>query len=323
MLDNVVIVRVDGGICSQVEFVALGLYLSRRFNVKIKYDLSWFEKVGKDINGVFVRNWDMPKAFPGFALEVAGEDEILRVRRTGSVCETLEECLALCERGVSVYICGYPDRLPALTELREEFRVGFSPVVEGDSLTLLNEVTRSNSCAVHVRRGDLSTYINGYGRPATVKYFQDAMKIVSALHPETRFYIFSDEPDWVRENIIRCGIPERPCKLCDVNGSDKGYLDLFLMSRCRRIVSSHGSMGVLAAFLSPDIDLLVTSSDRGPVTDILGRVICVRDGREKGESAAPQRASEAVAIRVRRVRKDGWRKPLYKVYKKIQKWISV
>lgn len=53
-LDNIVVVRVDGGICSQIEFVELGLYLNRRFNMRMKYGLSRFGKVRKDINCLLI-----------------------------------------------------------------------------------------------------------------------------------------------------------------------------------------------------------------------------------------------------------------------------
>ena len=44
MEDNLIIVRVDGGIASQIGFVALGKAFEEK-GYQVKYDLSWFETV--------------------------------------------------------------------------------------------------------------------------------------------------------------------------------------------------------------------------------------------------------------------------------------
>lgn len=46
MRDNIVIIRVDGGICSQIAFFVLGLVFKEK-GYEVKYDLSWFETSGK------------------------------------------------------------------------------------------------------------------------------------------------------------------------------------------------------------------------------------------------------------------------------------
>lgn len=50
-----IIVRVDGGICAQVAFVSMGLYLQEKFagQAVVKYDLSWYREYGKDLTGKF------------------------------------------------------------------------------------------------------------------------------------------------------------------------------------------------------------------------------------------------------------------------------
>lgn len=68
---------------------------------------------------------------------------------------------------------------------------------------------------------------------------------------EANFFIFSDEPDWCQENVTRF-MPEGTYKIMDQNGSDKGYIDLALMSRCHCIIASQGSMGKYGALLRPE-----------------------------------------------------------------------
>ena len=82
MRKDLVIIRVDGGIASQISFVALGLEFESR-GYKVKYDLSWFDEFGNGIyneqNG-YDRSYniafDIPKAFPDIKYEIASRDEI-------------------------------------------------------------------------------------------------------------------------------------------------------------------------------------------------------------------------------------------------------
>ena len=80
---DLIVVHIDGGICSQINFISYGLALShmRGDKVKVKYDTSWFREDGKDCNGRFVRNWDFPKAFPGLPIEEATDAEIASVKK--------------------------------------------------------------------------------------------------------------------------------------------------------------------------------------------------------------------------------------------------
>lgn len=78
--DDLIIIRSDGGICSQIDFVALGQYFADK-GYEVKYDLSWFDECGKSTDGRFARNYDMPKAFPDLKLEIATTQEIALYKR--------------------------------------------------------------------------------------------------------------------------------------------------------------------------------------------------------------------------------------------------
>ncbi len=45
--DDFIVLRTDGGICSQIAFHALGNYFIDK-GYHVKYDLTWFHKNGKD-----------------------------------------------------------------------------------------------------------------------------------------------------------------------------------------------------------------------------------------------------------------------------------
>ena len=94
---NLVIVRIDGGICSQINFFAYGHAVQNMLGerAKVKYDLSWFKENGKDYFGKFVRNWDFPKAFPDLAVEEASAEEIAA---TKSGARSTSPSFSLCRK---------------------------------------------------------------------------------------------------------------------------------------------------------------------------------------------------------------------------------
>lgn len=49
-------------------------------------------------------------------------------------------------------------------------------------------------------------------------------------------------------------------KICDQNGSEKGYLDLYLISNAKSIIASQGSFGNMGKELNTNSDLLFVST---------------------------------------------------------------
>ena len=75
---------------------------------------------------------------------------------------------------------------------------------------------------------------------------------------ETYYYFFSDESDWVRGGLLKDLPLTDNYRVVDINGSDKGYMDLFLMACCKHQITSKGTMGKYAAILNDNKDKLVT-----------------------------------------------------------------
>lgn len=82
MKDDLVIIRVDGGIGSQIAFIALGLAFEEK-GIKVKYDLGWFEESGKGFfnpsksyDKVYDLSFDIPRAFPTLFLKIASKEEV-------------------------------------------------------------------------------------------------------------------------------------------------------------------------------------------------------------------------------------------------------
>ena len=283
-VDDLIIVRVDGGICSQIAFVAFGLALSRKLGSKarVKFDLSWFDDWGFDKDKKFARNWDFPKCFPDIPLEIATPDEC-RYLNKYHYCDGSRQKVFKAPQ----YIGGYPERMPAVVEQLELLKQHFKPQLTDLAAGHLNEITNSKSwCAVHVRRGDLKNYDPAYGWPTSLEYFSKAISIVKTLRGAEDFFLFSDEPDWVESELLPTLPRGNNYKIVAGNGSDKGYMDLYLIAHSNIIISSQGSLGKYAALLNlaPKAKgsagpLLLMSSFVSDICGYLPETIYINDDR--------------------------------------------
>ena len=248
-----IIIKVDGGGSSQIGFHIAGKYFED-LGYKVLYDLTWFKEDGKDINGIFSREYIMDKAFPKLKIEIATDKEIELFRKKYYYyCDSNN----FVKQMDYMYLDGYPAERNLLYEYHKYFRDLFNPVDVNLVSNIVEEVLKTNSCAVHVRRGDLSQYNKTYGYPPDKEYFLKAIKIMKGLNNTECFYFFSDEPEWVKENIFPDLKNLCEYKIIDKNDSAKGYLDLYIMSRCKNIIGSHGSFGTFAKMLNINEDCTI------------------------------------------------------------------
>lgn len=124
--------------------------------------------------------------------------------------------------------------------------------VEGIAAKMKN----SSSVAVHIRRGDYITDPSAYNLMGVlpVSYYTEAIKYLKAKITNPRFYFFSDDLDWVRENLIT-GDDMEVVELKD----GKDYLDLDLMSKCAHNIIANSSFSWWGAFLNRNPDKIVVA----------------------------------------------------------------
>lgn len=249
-----VVIASDGGICSQMHFYLMGVLLRQR-DLKVSFDLSWFDSCGKDMMGKYDRKFDLLRCFP--YLEHRREGGLiskLMCRWYGYRNDIFEN--PGCEWmniAPPAYLYGYygdPEEMYTKA-FRSTFHIDPDRVLDSENKRMLGRIRKSGfrSVAVHVRRGDLAQYLRPYGDPASKEYFIRARAYILENVPDAEFYFFSDEPEYVKENLISY-FPG--AEVVDLNGSDRGYMDLVLMSQCCHQIASKGSMGKYAAMLRPE-----------------------------------------------------------------------
>lgn len=252
-----IVSHIDGGICSQIYFYSRGKYLEE-LGYNVKWDLSWYKKE-KIIhpNDYSTRNFELTKAFPDIKIKKASKFEIRKCKK--NVINTDENNNKIVDIvKPNSYLVGYSDRnpYPYLTFLQKNFKPDKLEFDEQNKMwfELINKDT--NSCGVHVRRGDLSTPNLAYGIPPTAEYFIKVIEFLHEKNSDISFYFFSEELDWIKDNIIPKLSSDIKYHIVNANTASRGYLDLFLLSRCKYIIGSHGSFGAVAQMLSENSILI-------------------------------------------------------------------
>jgi len=84
-------------------------------------------------------------------------------------------------------------------------------------------------------------------------YYRAAMKLVAEKNPDARFFVFTDDPDWVGKNMSFA----YPVTLLTHNNADKNYEDLRLMSLCRHNIVANSSFSWWGAWLNANTEKIV------------------------------------------------------------------
>lgn len=132
-------------------------------------------------------------------------------------------------------------------QIRKDF--AFPALPDGEPKALAARIKGCpNAVSVHIRRGD---YISNpsalafHGSPGA-EYYRAALSRIRAEAGEATVFVFSDAPQWVRENFDSCGYaPE----VVDLNLPQSPQHDMHLMALCRHHVIANSSFSWWGAWL--------------------------------------------------------------------------
>lgn len=243
-----VIVYMDGGICSQIYIWVKGQYYAEN-GLDVRYDLHWFETCGKDQFGNMPRVFELLEMWPNLPFKTVSKlmrkIYLLFFQADTNNGNWLPTPSSLKH---SIYFYGYWNMPSELYEgiFHKFFNISWSAVPA--------KVDRScylNCVGIHVRRGDLAKGDNPAYGGVSEGYFQRAIEFCNNNFCLQKFLFFSDEPDWVEQNI--CSEMKQPYEIIRNN---KAWEDLWLLAHCPVVVSSQGSFGKMAAGLNDSIILL-------------------------------------------------------------------
>lgn len=112
---------------------------------------------------------------------------------------------------------------------------------------LLHEIRTSNSVFIHIRRGDYLApqFVKQYGGICTLEYYKKAIDIISAKYANAKFFVFSNDIEWVKKNL------EIPNAVYVTNNTaSDSFKDMFLMTHCKAGILANSSFSYWGAMLN-------------------------------------------------------------------------
>lgn len=263
-----VIVKLTGGLGNQMFQYAAGRRLALVNNSPLKLDLSWFADIPpKDTPRHYelsVFNSVQDVASPAEVKELRGVD----ISRWPKVLKQLSKTTGLFTKQSGVreksfsfdpgilalrgdfHLDGYWQSAKYFLDVEDVIRRDFTFGVTQNAINREtgNVIQKTESVSLHIRRGD---YVTGksaaqHHGSCSLEYYRSAVAEISGRLHNPYFFVFSDDPSWVREHL-RLAVP---LIFVEHNSSENGYEDLRLMSLCRHHIIANSSFSWWGAWLS-------------------------------------------------------------------------
>lgn len=262
-----IIIAISGGFTDQIFFYILGKYIELEFNVKVEYDISWYNECGYDYDFKFKRNFELLNIFHDININItdyymAKKYKLLSNHHLLPILES--QIKNLIDLNKTIYLSGYFGEITFYNKYKELFDKIFDfdkylyKKLDNNNLNIYKEII-SSQCpvAIHIRLGDL---FNDYHNSITNNYILDSMELISnSLTPITpKFFIFSNDINYVQNNIFKKLHNSFEYKFVDCNNNDKGYLDFYLITKCHHVIASINRFAYCAYnFIKNDHKILI------------------------------------------------------------------
>ncbi|MBR5375944.1 MAG: alpha-1,2-fucosyltransferase [Lachnospiraceae bacterium] len=238
----------------------------------VKADLTWFDWHQEH------QGFELEKIF-GIKPEKASRREVLRVsgrlpqdfpcayyvnrsirlfteeKRKPYILDEIERSRVL-DKGKDWYLTGYYISQEYYCDRLEEIKDYFIfPDEEKMGLQdLALKIRESTSVSVHVRRGDyLSPVYDGKFVSLGMDYYKKAAEYILSSHPGARFFVFSDDKDFISENFEWL---DNKVIVTGNSGADS-YKDMYLMSICDHNITANSTFSTWGALLNRNVEKTV------------------------------------------------------------------
>jgi hypothetical protein len=164
----------------------------------------------------------------------------------------------------NVYIKGYWQNINYFKDITEELRNDFKFIEELDqeNCKIAKKIlSDKQSVSIHVRRGDYyrnKQFEDKFGNIANLEYFKAAIEYLNSQISDISFYIFSDDINWVKENLGHLG----DFKYIDHNRGLDSYRDMQLMSLCKHNIIANSTFSWWPAFLNSNVEKIVIAPSK-------------------------------------------------------------
>jgi hypothetical protein len=273
MKKNTIRAVLFGGLGNQMFQYAAARALSIRFNRALVIDLSWFLFGTKNttprvfeldrlalsgsltVQSSHLRGFYLHFLFPRLKNTVAGK-WIARWLHLYQDADAMIYDDRFCRLQPPVLLWGYFQSEKYFENIRDCIRSDFrfKQPLAGRNREIAEQIGRSPSVAIHIRRGDYLS--NRYARQVfavcSLAYYRRAIHYISGRVAAPQFYVFSDEPEWAGAHL-----PIPGAVYVDWNTGTNSFIDMQLMSLCDHQILANSSFSWWGAWLNPREDKIV------------------------------------------------------------------
>jgi len=134
---------------------------------------------------------------------------------------------------------------PIETIIRKEFQLKRSLSTIGSAWA--KKINDCISVSLHIRRGDYITDLKTHQvhGVCSLDYYQKAVDDILQSTPDAKFFIFSDDLDWVRQNVDFI----RSAEYVEIEEDTQDEEELILMSLCQHHIIANSSYSWWGAWL--------------------------------------------------------------------------
>lgn len=267
-----VVVKLEAGLGNQLFQYATARRLALVNGLPLKLDITWYERSALREYKLHHFNISAEIATPG---EIAGFHKSYSRRWADSLARLAYEYLPnnkgplLKERG-----CDFDPRVLEVSggarlegfwqcekyfaDIGDVIRRELTVKSEPDEVNkeVARQIARVDSVCLHVRRGDYLA--DPRYRLCSPDYYWAAVREITRSVSEPHFFIFSDDPQWTRDNLKL----EHPATFVTHNGAAGDYEDLRLMSACKHFIIANSTFSWWGAWLGAHAGKVVIAPER-------------------------------------------------------------
>jgi hypothetical protein len=266
-----IILKLIGGMGNQLFQYSMGRALALRNNTNLKIDISGFDNQSGittprkyalmyfNIKENFADEQEISNVKGGNVSDACSFFQKVGIskKKNSNIVEPSfnfhEEILHV---GSDIYLDGYWQTEKYFKDagdaLRKEFTLKDEFSIENKEIT--KEIKDSNAVSLHIRRGDYVAHAgtSKFHGICSLEYYTSATKHIAEKVKKPVFYIFSDDIEWVKENL-KIDFPTRYVS----DGILKDYEELMLMSYCKHNIIANSSFSWWGAWLNNNPEKIV------------------------------------------------------------------
>lgn len=160
------------------------------------------------------------------------------------------------------YLDGYWQSENYFVESRNHLLNDFSfdSELSTETKQLAEQIKSSEAVSIHVRRGDYLSIPQNQSiyEVCDSQYYLSAMDRISSINKNAVFYVFSDDPNWFKEQVKTTN----QINYVTHNVGSNSYQDLYLMSLCKHNIIANSSFSWWGAWLNKNSNKVVIAPKR-------------------------------------------------------------